>query len=82
MTYRGRVQKGVIVLENADSLPDGTEVTVRPITSKSKKGNRTKGCRQPVTVRKELLKLAGKARDLPADAARNLDHYLYGHRKR
>jgi hypothetical protein len=29
-----------------------------------------------------LLELAGKADDLPADASRNVDHYLYGLPKR
>jgi len=31
---------------------------------------------------KRMRRLAGKARGLPPDAARNVDHYLYGHEKR
>jgi hypothetical protein len=31
MTYRGRVEKGVVLLEDGEALPDGTEVSVRPI---------------------------------------------------
>jgi hypothetical protein len=38
MTYRGQVKNGVIVLEPSASLPDGTQVQVRPLpeTSSSK----------------------------------------------
>jgi hypothetical protein len=32
--------------------------------------------------RRKLLRHAGKASGIPADAARNLEHYLYGHTKR
>jgi hypothetical protein len=77
MTCRGRVKNGVVVLDDPTALPDGTEVSVRPLTAKAKQGRK-----RPVTIRKGLLKLAGKAEGLPPDAARNLDHYLYGHRKR
>jgi hypothetical protein len=38
--------------------------------------------RRAKCVRPGLLKYAGKAEELPADAARNFDHYLYGHPKR
>ncbi len=72
---RGRVQNGVVVLETQGVLRDGTEVAVEPLTSASKKGKSTK---RP-TVRRALANLAGKAKNLPPDAARNLDHYLYGH---
>jgi hypothetical protein len=79
MTYRGRVRNGVVVLEDPNALPEGTEVSVRPMKPRRKPA---KGKQRPVTVKPGLLKLAGKAKDLPADAARNLDHYLYGHPKR
>lgn len=73
--------KETLEMNRAGHLAGGTELTLRPITRKSDQRN-TKGSKQPVTVGKGLLKLAGKADDLPADAARNLDHYLYGHAKR
>ena len=49
---------------------------MRPIKGKSRR------VKKKATVGRGLLKLAGKAKDLPADAASNLDHYLYGHRRR
>jgi hypothetical protein len=79
MTYRGRVKNGVIVLERAKALPEGAEVSIRPLKTEQKPA---KAAKRPNGARKGLLKLAGKAKDLPADAARNLDHYLYGHPKR
>ncbi len=77
MVYRGHVENGVIVLEVPGALVDGTEVTVEPLAAR-KKGNRTK----PPTASRALKRLAGKAKGLPSDAARNIDHYLYGHAKR
>jgi hypothetical protein len=79
MTHRGRVKNGVVVLDNPEALPEGTEVSVRPVRSAA---SRAKNRKQKATPGKGLLKLAGKAKGLPPDASRNLDHYLYGHRKR
>ena len=31
MTYLGHVEKGVVVLDEADGLPDGTEVRVEAV---------------------------------------------------
>ncbi len=76
MTLHGRVNKGVVVLDDPKALPHGTEVIVRAVTSKPAKR------RRPPKVAKGLLKLSGKARGLSADASRNIDHYLYGHPKR
>jgi hypothetical protein len=92
MVYRGHVKKGMVVLDNGAHLLDGTEVTVRPVrprqtnhrAAKQKavsKPTHKKPARWP-GVSPGLLRLAGAAKDLPADAARNLDYYLYGHQKR
>jgi hypothetical protein len=72
MSFEGQVQNGVVVLDNGQQLPDGTrvEVIVREL---------------PVvkaTLRDRLLKLAGTVDDLPADMARNHDHYIHGGPKR
>jgi len=76
---RGRVENGVVVLKNPGTLREGTEVAVQPLVQHAKK-------KAPVskskTVRPALARLAGKAKGLPPDAARNVDHYLYGHAKR
>jgi hypothetical protein len=75
MTVRGEIKNGVVVLQNGSALADGTRVTVRPVKKPpAKKPAKLQG-------RRKLLRHAGKATGLPADAARNLDHYLYGHAK-
>ncbi len=76
---RGRVQKGVVVLDEPDRLKEGVEVTVRPVKSKN---GATKPKKKSVTVSRGLLRLAGKAKGLPPDASQNVEHSLYGHTKR
>ncbi len=76
---RGRVQHGVVLLEDPKALPEGTEVSVRPLRPKATQPGSRRG--KP-TAGRALLRLAGKAEGLPPDASRNVDHYLYGHRKR
>ncbi|MEW6253388.1 MAG: hypothetical protein AB1716_22325 [Planctomycetota bacterium] len=71
MSYIGEVRDGVIVLENGVRLPDGTRVNVEPIDGEPENERRPGWA-------DELLKLAGKAKGLPADLADNHDHYLYG----
>ncbi len=72
---RGRVQNGVVVLEAPQALREGTEVAVKPLL---RRGGKVEAGKQP-TVRRALSRLAGKAKGLPTDAARQVDHYLYGH---
>ena len=77
MTYRGRVQNGVVVLDSDVALRDGTEVRVEPVEE-------TAG---PVAangddLRTGLLRFSGVVKDTPSDFARNHDHYLHGTPKR
>jgi hypothetical protein len=67
MTYRGRVQGGVIVLEDARGLLEGAEVQVQPVENA-----------EPPTWAEVLKEVIGTADGLPADSSRNHDHYLYG----
>ena len=67
MTYHGRVQGGMIVLDDPKSLPEGTEVEVAPVETA-----------QAPTWAEVLKDVIGAANGLPADSARNHDHYLYG----
>ena len=62
MTYRGRVQKGVVVLEGLARPPEGAVMRVEE---------------EPVetAVGKGLDSLAGQARGLPADLAARHDAY-------
>lgn len=73
MTYRGTVKNGVVVFESAVP-PEGADVTVEPVNGQptQKQGS----------IWEQMSKFAGRASDLPDDAARNHDHYLYGKPKR
>ena len=72
MTYRGKVKEGVVVLEGGIKLADGTEVEVQPIAAKSARASGAD------TLAQRLLKHAGAVKGLPADLARNHDHYIHG----
>jgi hypothetical protein len=72
------VHNGVVLPEDPQALRDGTEVAVKPLPQRGRKVRATK---RP-TVGAALTQLAGKAKGLPPDAARNVDHYLYGHATR
>ena len=75
MILQGSIKNGVVVLKNGSSLPEGTQLSVRAV-------KKLAGKRPPrASGRRKLLRHAGKFHELPADAARNLNHYLYGHAK-
>lgn len=60
---------GVVVLDGGVTLDEGTPVEIHPIISPLEPSP---------TVWEKLAELSGRITDLPPDAARNLDHYLYG----
>ncbi len=64
MTYRGRIEHGVVVLNPPVVIADGTEVEVVPLAPVSDR---------PVGT--ALEQLAGAAQGLPADLADRHDHY-------
>ena len=70
MTGRGKVHNGSILLDPPDALPEGAEVEVHVVTEETP----TMG----EDLTDKLLRLAGTARGLPHDLARNHDHYLHG----
>ena len=73
MTYRGKVRNGVVVLEIAPgvpSIPEGADVAVEVLATPKE------------TLGQRLMKLAGIAPGLPADMAKNHDHYIHGTSKR
>ena len=79
MTYRGRVRNGVVVLDDPTALPDGTEVTVRPLEGGATGG---KGRERPTSLYERYKRFIGAVHGLPADFSINHDHYLYGTPKR
>jgi hypothetical protein len=70
MTFIGKVSNGTVVLPPEAQLPEGTEVRVEALPS----GGRN--------LAERYAGLIGIAEDLPADLARNLDHYVHGQPKR
>lgn len=76
MIYHGHIENGHVLLDESVTLPEGAAVTVelRPAS-----GSVDKGQSPHSEARARLLKFAGIVKDLPPDAARNLDHYLYGY---
>ena len=65
MTYRGKV-KGGVVLEPGARLDEGADVVVEQVEPGPAGAWQTAG------------PMMGKAKGLPADAARNIDRDLYG----
>ena len=74
MVYRGHVERGVVVLDDAATLPEGSEVRVELATEDTAPLLDANG----ETLGQRLLRHAGKAVGLPPDLAVNHDHYLYG----
>jgi hypothetical protein len=77
VTYRGTVKHGVVVLESGVKLDEGTPVEVRAVPVAPGPSPAGSG-----TISEEMAAVSGTVDGLPADAARNLDHYLYGLPKR
>ena len=79
MTIEAYVENGQIVLPGPLNLPNGTRVTVQAIPSVG--DNRPENGAEARTVYERMKSVIGIAKDLPPDASRNVDHYLYGHPK-
>ena len=82
MTYHGTVQNGLVVLEDSAMLPDGTLVTVVPVTNAVPKAPAD----DTRTIWQKLADLGRQVEsepcDLPSDLAANHDYYLHGLPKR
>ncbi len=75
MNYRGTVRNGVVEFEEGPVPADGTSVVVEPVEAERPTGGEK-------SLPEALLELAGIIDDLPADFARNHDHYIHGQPKR
>jgi hypothetical protein len=78
MVYHGRVKGGVIVPDPPANLPEGAQVNIELVSTEAAGDDATNSATKAATPFAGLLSLAGQAQDLPADAARNYEHYLYG----
>jgi len=72
MTLVGTVRNGVVVLDDAPPLADGTRVQV--LLSDSA----TTPTKDGAPTLRGLLKFAGTVHDLPPDMAEQHDHYIHG----
>jgi len=78
MTLHGHVQNGIIVFDDPVTLPEGAAVEVQIVVpSNLPKLDHT----QDAELAERLKDFIGVL-DLPEDAARNHDHYLYGSPKK
>jgi hypothetical protein len=72
MSITAVVENDTIKLPPGVHVPDGTKVEITlPEAAPARK-----------SVAQRYAKLAGLADDMPADLARNLDHYVHGHSKK
>lgn len=78
MVYRGHVREGKVVLDEPVVLPEGAAVAVHvePLELATDDDD------SMPTLYEQFESFIGKAKNLPADASINHDHYLYGVPKR
>ena len=71
MQFHGRVKDGVVVFEDG-APPEGVEVRVEIVSTSQ----------ETPSIWDKLKKYSGSVKGLPADMARNHDHYIHGGRKK
>lgn len=67
MPYRGHIQNGVVVLDEAADLPEGLEVEVEPCIDATH-----------TSLAERWKDLIGIVSGMPDDMAQNHDHYIHG----
>ncbi len=82
MEFRGHIKDGKVLVEEPVNLPNGTEVRVvaRPRAKRARSTSRAG--RRIKAFAEHYAGVIGAAPGFPRDAARNVDHYLYGASKR
>ena len=76
MCYQGEVRDGKVVLDDEAALPNGTRVEVIPLGNGAQES--LDATVDDGSLAAKLLELSGSCKGLPADLARNHDHYIYG----
>ena len=77
MSLEGHIENGVVVFDRPISLPNGTAVRVEVLKAQAKSDAKD----QSGHFLEHYRNVIGMVTDLPADAALNHDHYLYGQPK-
>ena len=77
MTYLGYCENGVIKLDGGVTIADGSMVRVEVLSPRDVPAE---GAAETVgpSLLDRMKDFVGSAQNLPADAASNVDHYLYG----
>jgi hypothetical protein len=78
MKVRGKIRNGKVVLDDPAALPDGTEVEVHAVKKPRAAAKPRKTKEGPQSLADRLRSVIGQAKNLPADASLNHDHYLFG----
>jgi len=78
MPVLGKIKNGKVVLDDPKSLPEGTEVEVRPVKKRKPAAKLRKTKEAPQSLADRFRSVIGKAKNLPPDASVNHDHYLHG----
>jgi hypothetical protein len=83
MTFRGRVQNGVVVPEAGAVLPEGAEVRIdvgtdvdASLLATNPAGDSSEP--SPRSMYERYQNIIGVVHDLPADASQRVDDFLYG----
>jgi hypothetical protein len=69
MVYRGHVENGTVIVDDAATLPDGVRVEIRVVSTQGA-ANAAEG--------RPWLRFSGIVDDLPANASQQIDQVLYG----
>jgi hypothetical protein len=75
MTYKGHFENGKIVLDEPVDIADGTVVRIEIATSVEEPASDDS---QEQSLAERYAEFIGIVEGLPEDAAKNVDHYLYG----
>ena len=75
MTLLGHIQNGMIVLDEATTLPDGMKVRVAIVPVGPTPAGETS---QPRTLLDHYQSIIGVIDDMPEDFAEQHDHYIHG----
>ena len=76
MTYKGHVEKGVILVDDPVELPEGAIIRFEIEADSQRAPESSIGAGK--TFAERYASVMGKVDHLPEDASVNHDHYLYG----
>jgi hypothetical protein len=77
MVYSGKFKDGVVILDDATGLADGTAVSVAPVEPIAPSPEKIDPATLP-TWNEVFKDVIGAVKGLPSDFAKNHDHYIHG----